>query len=106
MPQMPGCAGTSFTNVIYTKLSTLRQGKSLEYVLVYPVDMAVESYKMPEFFEISPLSEAGKNHNFQVTSCHQNDTINVDFAYIESELMSIANCWQPGKIPKFEKTSP
>ncbi len=27
MPQMPGCAGTSLTNVIYTKLSTFPSSK-------------------------------------------------------------------------------
>jgi len=43
------------------------------------------SYKMPEFFEQSPLSEAKKHPDFQVTSCHHFDTTNVDFAYIESE---------------------
>ena len=43
------------------------------------------SCKMPEFFEKSPLSGAGKHRDFQVTSCHQNVTTNVNFAYIESE---------------------
>jgi len=33
----------------------------------------------------SPLSIAEKHPNFQVTSCHQNVSTNVDFAYIESE---------------------
>jgi hypothetical protein len=42
-------------------------------------------YKMPEFFEKSTLSGAGKHPDFQVTSCHHFDTTNVDFAYIESE---------------------
>jgi hypothetical protein len=32
----------------------------------------------------SPLSETGKHTDFQVTSCLQNDTTDVDFAYIES----------------------
>ena len=40
---------------------------------------------MAEFFENSPLSGAGKHPDFQVTLCLQNDTTNVDFAYIESE---------------------
>jgi hypothetical protein len=40
---------------------------------------------MPEFFEKPPLSRAEKRPDFQVTSCHQNDTTNVDFAYTESE---------------------
>ncbi len=31
------------------------------------------------------LYELKKHHNFQVTLCLQNDTTNVDFAYIESE---------------------
>jgi hypothetical protein len=53
--------------IIFTKLSTLRQGKSLEYVLVYPVDMAVESCKTSEFFKKSPLSGAEKHPDFQVT---------------------------------------
>jgi len=35
----------------------------------------------------SPLSGAEKHHNFQVTLCLQNDTTNVDFAYIESEII-------------------
>jgi hypothetical protein len=33
----------------------------------------------------SPLSEAEKHPDFQVTSCHHFVTTNVDFAYIESE---------------------
>jgi len=40
---------------------------------------------MPEFFEKTPLSGAEKHPDFQVTSCHQNDTTNVNFAYIKSE---------------------
>jgi len=43
------------------------------------------SCKMPEFFEKSPLSEAEKQPDFQVTSCHHFDSTNVDFAYVESE---------------------
>ncbi len=43
------------------------------------------SCKMPELFEKSPLSGAEKHSNFQVTSCHQNDSTAADFAYIESE---------------------
>jgi hypothetical protein len=43
------------------------------------------SCKMPEFFEMSPLSGAGKHPDFQVTLCHHFVTTNVDFAYIESE---------------------
>jgi hypothetical protein len=55
--------------VIYIKLPTLRQGKYLEYVLVYPVDTAVESCKKtPEFLEESTLSGAKKHPDFQVTS--------------------------------------
>jgi len=45
----------------------------------------LENCKMPEFFEMSLLSEARKHHNFQVTVCLQNVSTNVDFAYIESE---------------------
>jgi len=41
--------------------------------------------KMPESLEKSPLSEDEKHPDFQVTLCLQNDTTNVDFAYIESE---------------------
>ena len=41
--------------------------------------------KIPEFFENSPLSGAGKHPDFQVTSCLHFDTTNVNFAYIESE---------------------
>jgi len=44
-----------------------------------------ESSKMPEFFKKSPLSGAEKHHNFQVTSCHQNVSTNVDFTYTKSE---------------------
>jgi hypothetical protein len=40
---------------------------------------------MPEFFKKSPLSEAGKHPDFQVTSCLQNVTTNGDFADIKSE---------------------
>jgi len=43
------------------------------------------SCKIPEFFENSPLSEAEKHPDFQVTLCIQNVTTNTDFAYIESE---------------------
>ncbi len=41
--------------------------------------------KTSEFFEKSPLSEAGKHPDFQVTSCLQNVSTSVGFAYIESE---------------------
>jgi hypothetical protein len=41
--------------------------------------------KIPEFFKKSPHSRAEKHPDFQVTSCHQNDTTNDDFAYIESD---------------------
>jgi len=34
---------------------------------------------MPEFFKKSPLSEAEKQPNFQVTSCHHFDTTDVQF---------------------------
>ena len=44
-----------------------------------------DSYKMPEFFEKSPLSGAEKYLDFQVTLCHHFDTTNVNFAYIKSE---------------------
>jgi hypothetical protein len=37
------------------------------------------SYKMPEFFDKSPLSGAEKHPDFQVTSCHQNVTTDVKF---------------------------
>jgi hypothetical protein len=40
---------------------------------------------MPEFFGKLPLSGAEKHPDFQVTSCLQNVSTNVDFAYIESE---------------------
>jgi len=44
---------------------------------------------MPEFFEMSHLSGAGKHPDFQVTDfqvtlCLQNVTTNPNFAYIES----------------------
>ncbi len=31
------------------------------------------------------FQELEKHPDFQVTSCHQNDTTNINFAYIESE---------------------
>ena len=72
-----------------------RQGKSLDLELVIFFDkIGLEhgknnsifaSCKMPEFFITSPLSEAKKHPDFQVTSCLQNVTTDVDFAYIESE---------------------
>jgi len=37
------------------------------------------SCKMPEFLEKSPLSEAGKHPDFQVTSCHHFDSTDVKF---------------------------
>ena len=36
-------------------------------------------------FNKSPLSGAGKHHNFQVTLCLQNVSTNVNFEYVESE---------------------
>jgi hypothetical protein len=42
-------------------------------------------HKMSEFFKKSPLSETRKHPDFQVTQCLHFDTINVDFAYNESE---------------------
>jgi len=44
-----------------------------------------ENCKIPEFFEKSSLSEAGKRPDFQVTVCLHFDTTTVDFAYIKSE---------------------
>ncbi len=41
--------------------------------------------EISEFLEKSPLSEAGKHPDFQVTSCLHFVTTNVDFTYIESE---------------------
>jgi hypothetical protein len=43
------------------------------------------SRKIPEFFEKSPLSGAGKHPDFQVTSFLHFVTTNVNFAYIESK---------------------
>ena len=43
------------------------------------------SFKMPEFFKMSPLSGAEKHHNFQVTLCLHFVTTNANFAYIKSE---------------------
>ncbi len=62
-----------------------RQGKSLDCVLACPVDITVESCKMPEHFGKSHLSEAEKHPDFPVTSCHHFDTTNADFNYIKSE---------------------
>jgi hypothetical protein len=47
------------------------------------------SSKTSEFSKKSPLSGAEKHPDFQVTQCFQNVTTNVDFAYIESEQISI-----------------
>jgi hypothetical protein len=44
---------------------------------------------MPEFFKKSPLPGAKKHLDFQVTSCHHFVTTNVDFAYVESEIMPV-----------------
>jgi hypothetical protein len=44
---------------------------------------------MPESFEKSFLSGVGNHPDFQVTFCHHFVITNVDFAYIESEKMSI-----------------
>ncbi len=41
--------------------------------------------KTSEFFENSPLSEAGKHPDFQVTLCLHFDTTEAKFAYIKSE---------------------
>jgi hypothetical protein len=41
--------------------------------------------EISESLEKSPLSGAEKHPDFQVTSCHQNDTTNIVFAYIKSE---------------------
>jgi hypothetical protein len=45
--------------------------------------MLIDSYtmniKMPEFSKKSPLSGAGKHHNFQVTSCHHFVSTDVKF---------------------------
>jgi hypothetical protein len=40
------------------------------------------SCKMPEFSKKSLLSGAGKHPDFQVTSCLQNVSTNVNFAYV------------------------
>jgi hypothetical protein len=58
------------------------------------------SYKMPEFFKKSPLSGAQKHPDFQVTLCLQNDTTNVNFAYIKSEIMLIS-CEKANIYEKF-----
>ena len=39
---MTDYAGTSLTNIIYTKTAISRQGKSLDYVLAYLIDITVE----------------------------------------------------------------
>jgi len=52
----------------------------------YPQNGPIFMYhNMPEFFKKSPLSEAKKHHNFQVTLCIHFVTTKVDFAYIKSE---------------------
>lgn len=40
---------------------------------------------MVELSEKPPLSGAGKHPDFQVTLCIQNVSIDVNFAYVESE---------------------
>jgi len=72
-----------------------RQGKSLDLELVIFFDkIGLEhgknnsifaSCKMPEFYEKSLLSGAGKQPDFQVTFYHHFVTTNIKFAYIESE---------------------
>jgi len=47
------------------------------------------SSRMSGVFEKSPFSGTEKHPDFQVTSCHHFDTTNANFAYIESEYMSI-----------------
>ena len=44
-----------------------------------------ESCKIPEFFEKSPLSGAGKHPDSQVTLCLHNVSTDTNFAYIKSE---------------------
>ena len=48
-----------------------------------------DKFKTQEFLERSPLSGAGKHTDFQVRLCLQNVSTNVDFAYVESETMSV-----------------
>ena len=49
------------------------------------IDSFTLSCKIPEFFEKSHLSGAGKHPDFQVTSCLHFDTTYANFAYIASE---------------------
>jgi len=59
--QMPDCAGTSFTILSIPNYLSCRQEKSIDYVLVNPVNMAVERCKkIPEFLENLPLSKSEK----------------------------------------------
>ncbi len=58
-----------------------------EYMINSPVFV---SCKIPEFFEMSPFSEAEKHPYFQVTRCLRNvSTEDINFTYIESEIMPI-----------------
>ncbi len=72
--------------VIYLKEGdkSRREDQNSTQTLIPQVTLPM-SYKTSEFFENSPLSEAEKHPDFQVTSCHHFDTINDDFAYIKSE---------------------
>jgi len=52
-------------------------------------DSILPKCKMPEFFEMLPLSGVEKHPDFQLTSCLHFVTTNVNFTYIKSEQMSI-----------------
>ncbi len=45
-------------------------------------------FGVQKVWQFSQVSVAKKHPDFQVTSCHHFDTTNVDFACIESEIMS------------------
>jgi hypothetical protein len=58
---MPTHAGTSFTILFIPNQPLSRQGISLDYVLVYPVDITVESCKKSQNSSKSHLFQKLKN---------------------------------------------
>jgi len=55
------------------------QTKEKSCLRPYEIADVRESSKIPKFFEMSPLSRAGKHPDFQVTLCLQNVSTNLKF---------------------------
>jgi len=68
-----------------------RKKKLLNIEIAPQIGSIFVSCKIPEFFKKSPLPEAKKHPDFQVTACLHFVTTIVDFAYIKSEY-AIFNC--------------